>query len=397
MMLRFFTSTSLAIAALAVCGCSSSEPAPRAYETLLPDDHAAILAMMPYRDGILLARNGELQTFEPKTGTGRTLSGPSYARCPFRSSDFWPDLFYPSPRGARLTAKNALELVTGNCGVWRFDPEHPDVTTPLLGYDPKTSTSLWGTTPGPSIKFNIGPTFTADSGNDTIVCAQVDTIYHDDGKTFDPAHVELWSIDADARGAHSLFVSKWSTSASDPIFPPEHCLGLAANADDVFWISAVSATLTLSHLTRATGAVNEVTHWFGNALVPNEMLVAGNTLIVVPYTKDGTGGDDPAALYLPVLAIDIKSGLTRTLLNAGRADAPVRYDFKVDGPNLYWLDGLSLRRMPLAGGDVETLVEGDLTTGNGAFPDYAIGSDFVYFSHVSGRDDIQYGLQRTPK
>lgn len=399
-MRTYLALTSLGLAALV--GCSSA-PAPRTYETVFAVDGAPILAMASYRDGLLLARLGALQTFDPKTSTARQLTGPSYEVCPFaEGASLWPDLYYPFPKSLRLTSTGALELGVANCGVWRLDPEHADVETPILHTDRPTKTTFWGATPGPYMMSNFLPTLTADSGDETIVCAQVDLVLHEGVGTgsgaFEPAHLEIWSIDADGRAARPIFVPKWSTSTSAPIYPPEQCLGLAANRDDVFFVSSVLGRQSLSRVSRATGAVTELSKFNGLSSAPIETILAGDTLVIVPFEEFGTGGDDPSANYLPVLAVDLKTGMKRTLLHGVTRQSPVRYDFKVDGTELYWLDGLSLRRMPLAGGDVETIVEGHFDTGDGVFPDYAVLPDHVYFSHVVGHGDAtRYTLMRTPK
>ena len=321
------------------------------------------------------------------------LSGPSYQTCRRwpDATQLWPDAYYPTPRGARMTEGGALELENNLCGIWRIDPASPDTHTPIVSWPTFDQVSI-GPTPVP-YDLDVDAMYAADSGGESFVC--VDVQGSSTGSGMREKHVEVWSISADGGSSERIALPPPLYQDSVGKLFPEKCGAIAADRDSVFFNAGTGGNAVLYRIDRATKATTLVTKWFGD--VSTEMLLTKDAVLFAPWSISVADHDlvlTSPNFYLPVLRVD-RATLTPKVILAGRTfHDPLRYDFKIDGDTLYWLDGLSLRRMSVLGGEVETIVEGDFTAETGAFPDYAVLDRDIYFGRVT-KDS--YALQRTAK
>ena len=395
------TARACAVALLAILaaaeGCASPAPS-REYETVVPSlDEAPPLAMFEWKGRVLLARVGKLSTFDPATSQLQDLGGPEYQTCKGSlSTDLWPDFRYPTPLGARLTGAGSLELANGTCGIWRVDPALPSAPEMIVRWDLVPPSKI-GATTGPGL--SVHGMYAADVDDETFVCLSVqggppdgvtDLPYHD--------HVEIWSI---AAGGEAERIASAPPLFGGPGYEvyPDACTGIVADRDGIYFAAAGGYDGRLYRVDRATKTVTSVLEWNGDSLDASLRLTK-DSLVVMPASaeamKPRPDGLAPPNLTLPIVRIDRRT-LASTLVVAGTAyNAPLRYDLQVVGDQLYYLDGFSLRRVPLAGGDVDTVVEG--SAHEGAFLGYAVVGPWVYFDHVSHADGKEhYALWRTPR
>lgn len=316
---------------LAACARDGAQPS----EVVAGPEWSPALAMI--RDGgtLWIARPTHLDRVDLATGAIARAAGEEWARCPGHDAVRWmsmplEDWSYPS----LVLSGTKFYLAAEECGLWSFDVATGerrllvDAASPTHLGDP-----LWNGKRGPQWQTPWGMAMAKD-GDGLVACIDV-SVPPEEAEKADHRYqrVELWSIGLDGDARERLAIV-------DAARGEEFCKHVVP-APGAIVFSTDHAILRFDRATRALTT-----------------LASG-----LEYGPEGLAVDDANVYYIGSMAeivrVPLDGAAPVTLRPPAKPTDPARVGLVVDGDDLYFYEGLSLKRMNENGGDPSDFAPGD--------------------------------------
>ncbi len=335
---------SLFVVVLAGCAATDKEPAG---ELVVDDDVNLVLAMQSDTDSITIFGSTRIDRIDQRTGARTTLAGPDWNACPSDGAPFLPvplDAAYPGV----VVRGSTVFVVAPSCGFWSLDTTTRQKT---LIIDARVSaTPTWNGHPGPGALMDLGMPLAVD-GDGLVACMTV--AWERDSPR---GSIQLWSLSPDGTPRERL-----ASIDTDPRDVLTACRTVMTDATSIL-LASDRSVMRYDRATRATTVLGGL--GLGLGLQQDDESVYFMTELgeVMRAARDGAGR---TTIVPPVASLT----------------DPARVNLQLDGDQLYFYEGHSLRRVPKHGGEVVDFAAG--TADDWIFPvNLGFGPDHVYFARV---------------